>query len=109
MPNTSYTTSPIAGVALDTKSTDPLVRVGTVVPVLSDVPYLQGKFAMYIKANGAIGNSSYATVALTSISCLGTSVDAGATGTAYYRNGSVAFAADEYGWVYIIRTQAFQN
>lgn len=105
---TTFTTTPLAGVAFDIKTTDPLLRVGTVVALTSDNPSTLGKFAMYVKASGVIGNSNYATVALTSISCLATSVDGGA-GTAYTRNGSVAFADGEYGWVIVTRTSIFQT
>lgn len=109
--DTTFTSSPLLGVAFDTKtsSTDgPLLRVGTVVPILSDKPNFQAKFAIYIKASGIIGNSLYATIDLTTISCLATSVDGGA-GTAYCRNGSVAFADGDYGWLAIMRTQVFQT
>lgn len=112
MANTTFASTPLLGINFDEKRTTvdgPSVAVGTVVQLQSSVPARIGKFAMYIQANGAIANSSYVTVALTSISCLGSSVDAGASGTAYTRNGSVAFADSEYGWVYIVRTQVFQN
>ena len=93
MTNT-YTSDNKLGVAFDRKTTAAEHKVGTVVTLLSNFPSVQGKFAMYVKASGVIGNSTYATVALASISCLATSVDGG-SGTAFFRNGSVAFAADE--------------
>lgn len=102
MTNT-YTSDNKLGVAFDRKTTAAEHKVGTVVTLLSNFPSVQGKFAMYVKASGVIGNSTYATVALTSISCLATSVDGGA-GTAFFRNGSVAFAADEYGWLMCVKT-----
>ena len=96
-------TTPLLGCNFSLKTTDPLVEVGTVVALASDTNlYAIGKFAMYVKANGVVGNSNYCTVALTSVSCLLTSVDGGA-GTAYARNGSVAFADGEYGWVYVTK------
>jgi hypothetical protein len=98
-----YSSDGKLGVNFDRKTTDPEHKVGTVVKLLSNFASVQGKFAMYIKANGVIGNSTYATVALTSVSCLATSVDGGA-GTAYFRNGSVAFAANEYGWLMCVKT-----
>lgn len=100
----TYTTTPLAGCSFDMRTTDPLIAVGTVVPIIStDIPSRIGKFAMYIKASAIILNSSYATVDLTTVSCLATSVDGGA-GTAYFRNGSVAFAANEYGFIFCTKT-----
>ena len=101
----TYSSSPlIAAGSLEVKTTDPLFALGTVVPLNSDnVPSRIGKFAMYIRASAVIGNSSYATVDLTTVSCLATSVDGGA-GTAYFRNGSTAFAANEYGWIFCTKT-----
>lgn len=102
-------TTPLAGCAFDTKSTDPLVKVGTIVSLSSsDNLYALGKFAIYVKANGIIGNSSYGTVAFTSVNVLASSVDGGA-GTAYLRNGSVAFADGEFGWMYVTKTAVFQG
>lgn len=98
-----YTNDSKLGVAFDRKTTSPEHKVGTVVKLLSNYPTVQGKFAMYVKASGVIGNSTYATVALASISCLATSVDGGA-GTAFFRNGSVAFADGEYGWLLCVKT-----
>lgn len=98
-----FATTPLMGINFSVKSTDPYVKVGTVIALGSDDNlYALGKFAMYVKASGIIGNSSYATVALTSISCLASSVDGGA-GTAYYRNGSVAFADGDYGWLFVTK------
>lgn len=100
---TTKATTPLLGVNFGLKTTDPLVAVGTLVSLVSDDNvYANGKFAMYVKANGVIGNSSYCTVALTSVSNLASSVDGGA-GTAFARNGSVAFADAEYGWVYVVK------
>lgn len=98
-----YTSDNKLGVGFDRKTTSPEHKVGTVVKLLSNFPSVQGKWAMYIKAATVIGNSNYATVALSSISCLATSVDGGA-GTTYFRNGSVEFAADEYGWLMCVKT-----
>ena len=104
MPNKTFTSQPIMGVNFDEKRTTvdgPAVRVGTFVQLLSDIPGVQGRWAMYVQASGVIGNSNYVTVDLGSITCLASSVEAGASGTTgYFRNGSVAFAASEYGWVY---------
>lgn len=102
----TYATTPlIAAGSLEVKTTDPLFALGTVVQINSDnIPARIGKFAMYIKASGVIGNSSYATVDLSTVSCLASSVDAGASGTAMFRNGSTAFAANEYGWIFCTRT-----
>ena len=97
------TSSPVIGIGFDLKTTDPQFTLGMVVPLSSDVPARIGKFAMYIRASAVIGNSAFATVDLTTISCLATSVDGGA-GTAYFRNGSVAFAANEYGWLFCTKT-----
>jgi hypothetical protein len=105
--NKTFTTTPLLGVNFDEKRSTvdgPRVRVGTVVPLISDQASVLGKFAMYIQASGVIGNSLYCTIDLTTISCLGTSVDGG-TGTACFRNGSVAFADSEYGWVMCVKTQ----
>ena len=98
-----YSSDGKLGVAFDRKTTSPEHKVGTVIKLLSNYPSVQGKFAMYVKASGVIGNSLYATVALSSISCLATSVDGGA-GTTYFRNGSVAFADGEYGWLMCVKT-----
>tara|TARA_R110000751_G_scaffold152353_1_gene257505 strand:+ start:5191 stop:5523 length:333 start_codon:yes stop_codon:yes gene_type:complete len=103
MANNTYSSDPLLGTAVTYKSSTPDVRVGTVVKVVSDVPALQGKFAMYVRASGEVGNSSYVTIALGSVSCLATSVNAGAAGTALCRNGSVAFDDAEYGWVYVLQ------
>lgn len=108
MANTNFTSEGLLGANLDQKDTTAALRVGTVTKVLSDKPALQGKFAMYVKANGVIGNSNYVTVDLSSISCLASSVDGG-TGTAMCRNGSVAFADGEFGWVFVMRTAIFQT
>jgi len=103
----TYSTDPlIAAGSLEVKTTDPLFAVGTVVKINSDnIAARIGKVAMYIKASGVIGNSLYCTVDLTTVSCLATSVDGG-SGTAYFRNGSTAFAANEYGWVFCVKTGA---
>lgn len=103
MANSKYATTGLIGVNVDRRTTDPEFKVGTVVALNSSLPSVQGKFAMYIKASGVLGNSNYATVALTSVSCLATSVDGGA-GTAYFRVGSVAFADGEYGWLLCVKT-----
>jgi hypothetical protein len=101
----TYSTSPIiAAGSLEVKTTDQQFALGMTVPIVSDnIPSRIGKFAMYIRASGVIGNSSYCTVDLTTVSCLATSVDGGA-GTGYFRNGSTAFAANEYGWVFCVKT-----
>lgn len=103
----TWTTTPLIGAAgLDVHTTDPLFAVGTVVQITSDnIPGRIGKFAMYIKASGVIGNSSYCTVDLSTVSCLASSVDSAGTGTVGFRNGSTAFAANEYGWVFCVQTQ----
>lgn len=108
MANTNFPSEGLLGAALDQKYTTALLRVGTVTKVLSDKAALQGKFAMYVKANGVIGNSSYVTVDLSTLACFASSVEGGA-GTAYCRNGSVAFADGEFGWVYVMRTAIFQT
>lgn len=112
MPNANYTSSPLLGINLDSKQTTidgPLVRVGTIVPVLSDQPGNIAKFAIYVQASTAIGSLNYATVDLTTVATYASSVAAGVAGSAYVRNGSVAFNASEYGWLYIQRTAIFQG
>ena len=107
MANKTFTLQGMMGVNFDEKRSTidgPRVRVGTFVPLLSDIPSIQGKWAMYVQASGIIGNSLYCTVDLTTISDLATSVDGGG-GTAFFRNGSVAFADSEYGWVMCVNTQ----
>jgi hypothetical protein len=103
MSNSKYQSAGLLGVNIDRRTTSPEHALGQVVTLNSSIPSVIGKLAMYIKASGALGNSNYCTVALTSVSCLATSVDGGA-GTAYFRVGSVAFAADEYGWVLCVKT-----
>ena len=107
MANKTFTSQPLMGVNFDEKRTTvdgPRVRPGTFVQLLSDTPTLQGRWAMYIQANGAIGNSAAVTVDLSTIACYGSSIAAGASGTTgYFTNGSVAFADSEYGWVYTFR------
>jgi hypothetical protein len=103
MANNNYATSNKLGVNITRRTTDPEHKLGDVVQLVSNVPGNIGKLAMYIKASGVIGNSNYATVALSSVSCLATSVDGGA-GTAFFRCGSVAFADGEYGWLLCVKT-----
>lgn len=103
MANNTWSSSGIIGIGFDLKSTTPLYTPGMIVPLNSTVTDRKGTFAMYIKANGVIGNSSYTTVDLTTSECLTTSV-AGATGSGMFRNGSVAFADAEYGWVFCVYT-----
>lgn len=103
MANFAYSSSNKLGVNINRRTTDPEHKVGEVVQLVSNTPSVQGKLAMYIKASGVIGNSNYATVALSSVSCLATSVDGGA-GTAFFRCGSVAFADAEYGWLLCVKT-----
>lgn len=103
----TYSSTPIIGAgSLEVKTTEPLFELGTVVQLNSDnIPSRIGKVAMYIRASAVIGNSAYCTVDLTTVSCLASSVDGGA-GTAYFRNGSTAFAANEYGWIFCVRSGA---
>jgi hypothetical protein len=98
-----YQSEGLIGAGIDRKTDSPEHKLGTVVKVVSNIPGGIGKFAMYIRAATAIANSNYATVALNTVSCLATSVDGGA-GTTYFRNGSVAFAANEYGWLLCVKT-----
>jgi hypothetical protein len=102
MANNTFSSDPVAGAGITTKNETEFVKLGTVVKVVSDIALVQGKFAMYVQASGIIGNSSYCTIALTSLNCLATSVASDGAGTAYCRNGSVAFADGEFGWVYIM-------
>lgn len=104
MANNNYTSSNKIGVNLMRRTTDPEHKVGEYVLVLSNLPGNQGKLAMYVKASGAIGNSNYATVNLSTLSCLATSVDSSGLGTVYFRNTSVAFVDGEYGWLLCVKT-----
>jgi hypothetical protein len=103
MANNIYASTPTLGVNIYRRTTEAELKVGTVVQLNTSLPGVQGKLAMYIKASGALGANNYATVALTSVSCLATSVDGGA-GTAFFRVGSVAFADGEYGWLLCVKT-----
>lgn len=103
MANNNYATSNKLGVNITRRTTDPEHKLGDVVQLVSNLPGNIGKLAMYIRASGAIAANNYATVALTTVSCLATSVDGGA-GTAYFRAGSAAFVADEYGWLLCVKT-----
>lgn len=103
MANNTITSTPLLGVSFDMKTTDPLMAPGTTVPLNSSITGRKGHFAMYIRANGVIGNSSYCTVDLSTTACYATSV-ASATSTGFFRNGSTAFADQEYGWVFVTKT-----
>lgn len=96
--------TPTIGVDFHRRTTTAEHGLGTQVVITSSVnPGYNGRLAIYVKASGVIANSSYVTVDLSTVSCLATSVDTGATGTALYRNGSVAFADLEFGWVMGLR------
>lgn len=101
MANNTWTSSPIIGVGFDLKETSPSHTLGTTVPLnYSQAGGVRiGHFAMYVQASGIIANSAYCTVDTSSISCLATSV-AVSTSNGFFRNGSVAFAANDYGWVF---------
>jgi hypothetical protein len=101
MSNTNYSTSNKIGVNITRRTTDPEHKLGDVVQLVSTIAGNVGKLAMYVKATGIIGNSNYATVSMGSVAA--SSVDGGA-GTAFFRNGSVAFADGEYGWLLCVKT-----
>lgn len=96
----AYSQDGIIGAGFNFKGTDALLQPGTQVRLISQTePWAAGKFAMYIKANGAIGASAYVTVDMTTLAMYGSSV-ASATASGFWRNGSVAFVDGEYGWVF---------
>lgn len=108
MANKVYSSTPLLGVAWDTKdlsATGSTMAVGTVVSL--NAPSLQGltgHFAMYVRANGAIGASAFVTIdTSTTAIALASSVTSG-TSSGFARNGSVAFADGDYGWVFITKT-----
>jgi len=103
MANTRYSVTPLLGVNITDKHTDAQFRVGTVVTTTGN------KLAMYIKAAAVIGNSSFVTVDQSTTSFLGSSVDSAGTGTVQFRNTSVAFAANEFGWVLAVENAAGTN
>lgn len=103
MANNTYTSQNKIGVGFHRRTTNQEHKLGELILLDSTIPGRLGRLGMYVKASGAIAASNYVTVALSSISCLATSVDGGA-GTAYCRNGSVAFVDGEYGWVLVIKT-----
>jgi hypothetical protein len=94
----TYTYSGLIGAGFDLKTSSPTHKLGTIVPVVSDVAGNQNRYMVYVYSAAVIGNSNYATIDFGTLTCNATSVDGGA-GTAYFRNGSVAFAAGEYGWL----------
>lgn len=106
MANKFYTSSPAIGINFDEKRSTidgPSFALGTMVPLISTVASGMGHFAMYVQASAVIGNSAYCTVDLSTSSVLATSVASG-TSSGMCRNGSVAFAAMEFGWVFVLKT-----
>lgn len=103
MANFQYAVTPLLGVNIKQKDTDAQFKVGTVVTVNGN------KLAMYIKASGVIGNSNFVTVDQSTTSFLGSSVDSAGTGTVQFRCTSVAFAANEFGWVIAVENAAGTN
>ena len=83
------TVTPILGVGAGIKDTTPRLAPGT--PVHGRL----GRVMIYVQAPGVIGANSAVTLDTTTISFAASSVT---TGT--WTNGSVAFAAGEYGWVF---------
>lgn len=96
-------TTPIIGVDFNRRTSTQEHKVGMVVTVASQVnPAYNGALAMYVKSSGGLAANNYCTVDLSTVSCLITSVDGGA-GTAFLRNGSVAFSDLDFGWVRILK------
>jgi hypothetical protein len=83
------TVTPILGVSAAIKDTVPKVAPGT--PVHGRL----GRVMIYVQAPGIVGANSQVSIDTSTISFAATSVAAG-----NWTNGSVAFVAGEYGWVY---------
>ena len=83
------TVTPILGVSAAIKDTAPKVAPGT--PVHGRL----GRVMIYVQAPGIVGANSAVTLDTATISFAATSVATGG-----WTNGSVAFAAGEYGWVF---------
>lgn len=89
--STLEATTPLLGISPNIKDTSPRVAPG--VQVLG----VNGKLLMYVQAPAAIGANGSCTIDTTTISFAASSV---AGGTITWTNGSVAFVAAEYGWVF---------
>jgi len=83
------TVTPILGVSAAIKDTVPKVAPGT------PVHGRGGRVMIYVQALGVVGANATVTLDTTTISFGATSTLSGA-----WTNGSVAFAANEYGWVF---------
>ena len=105
MVNAVYGQTPLLGCNLEDKTTTAQVGVGTIVQAYGTPSAgYQGKWAMYIRALTAIPAGDYVTVDMTTVSMYGTTVTSG-TSSGYFQNGSTAFVAAEYGWVYATKTR----
>lgn len=83
------TITPVLGVAPTVKDTSAVVQPGTVVHGAGN------RVMLYVQAPGVIGANAQVTIDNATISFAASSVAAGT-----WTNGSVAFAAAEYGWVF---------
>jgi hypothetical protein len=83
------TVTPILGVGATQKDTVPRMAPGT------PVHGRGGRVMIYVQAPGIVGANSTVTLDTGTISFAAASVASGA-----WTNGSVAFAAGEYGWVF---------
>ncbi len=90
MANTRYAVSPLLGLDFDARDTNPVYPIGTQVRLGGTADQ---ELAVYVQANGAIA-ASQTDIAVTSA---GQASD----GLGSYENSAVAFADNEYGWVWV--------
>lgn len=90
MPNTRYAVNPILGIDFDKRDTTPEFAIGTQIRLVGTADQ---ELAVYVQANGAIA-ASQTDIAVTAA---GQASD----GLGSYENSAVAFADNEYGWVWI--------
>lgn len=90
MANSRYAATPVHGIDFDARDTDPVFAIGTMVQLAGGGG---PEKACYVQASGAIAASQTDI----SVDASGQATD----GLGTWENSSVAFADNEYGWVWV--------